>query len=38
MTPDGEAYFCAPLYYDDFSKSIPDMQRMFIHKMVYIWQ
>ncbi|MBB3321049.1 MULTISPECIES: type IV secretion protein Rhs [unclassified Atlantibacter] len=38
MTPNGEIYFRFPLYRDDFSKSLPDMQHLFIHEMVHIWQ
>lgn len=38
MTPNGEIYFRAPLYREDFSKSLPDMQHLFIHEMVHVWQ
>lgn len=38
MTPNGEIYFRFPLYRDDFSNLLPDMQHLFIHEMVHIWQ
>jgi len=37
MTPNGEIYF-RYWYRDDFSKSLPFLQHLFIHEMGHVWQ
>ena len=38
MTPDGEMYFHAAEYQEDFSKENPRQKHWFMHEMVHIWQ
>ena len=39
MTPNGKMYYPKNLYREDFSNSEePDMQLLFMHEMVHIWQ
>ncbi|WMY72560.1 type IV secretion protein Rhs [Buttiauxella selenatireducens] len=38
MTPNGEIYLRTTLYRDDFSQTVDDMQHLFIHEMVHVWQ
>lgn len=37
MTPNGEIYFLH-WYRDDFSKTLPFLQHLFIHEMSHVWQ
>ena len=37
VTPNGQMYYPAPIYRDDFSASAED-QALFIHEMVHVWQ
>ena len=40
VTPNGEMYFPAPIYKDDYSDSTvaSRLQHLFIHEMVHVWQ
>lgn len=38
MTPNGEMYFQEGVYERDFSMASIDMQHMFLHEMMHVWQ
>lgn len=38
MTPDGEMWFQEGVYEDDFSVASVNMQHMFLHEMMHVWQ
>lgn len=38
MTPDGELYFRTTLYREDYSRTLDDLQHLFIHEMSHVWQ